>query len=763
MARPKKTILLVEDDPVSERLIVGLIEKMGYRVIATLSTGEAAVEQVTALSPDLILMDIGLKGKMDGIEATQRIKEQYDRPVVYLTGSDDAGTVQRAVATHPFGYIMKPIQEAALKSAIELALIKSEGDRTLRENQTWLSTILNNIHDALISVDRTGRVSFINQWGLESLPVRLSACIGLPFCQVLRLYREETHIAYTNRQGEQRYIDLHHSPLLSPSDSSFEGVLWILRDITNQVLAHRARLLDESRLEALYQMTQMVDQPRTSIVQYAIEAGVRLTKSQLGFMGFIEDTNDLGDLFAFSEPFTDPEAATIDPIQMVDKMPVWKESVQKGRNIIKNLPFPYDPPSQSDACFVIHRYMVVPVFDGTTIKAIVGVANKNNEYDDSDARQITLLFGEMMRILDKKQMEETEAYISIHDGLTKLYNRAYFEEEMNRFSSGRQNPVGLIICDMEDLQMVNEAYGHAYGDQLLVQASLLLSRAFRKGDLIARIGGGRFAVLVPKTTEEAIRKACDRFRARLDQRNQKHPDMPLHVSINYIIRHMDPSRDGPNRPIEDHRIGPDLLEKSRNIESRLTQTLCAILEEQGLFPRLYKEVLEKWTMDLAKALSLPEQIQRALPKFCWVHDIGKIGVPDRILLKPTHLTDREYRKLMDHCIIGQKIALCAPDLIPLAGWILHHHEWWNGKGFPDGIHGKEIPLACRILSVVSSYVERIYPWQHKKPGKWYEAFEQIQSLSGSQFEPRIVETFLHMIRSHSKFHRIPEDLSKEDL
>ncbi len=763
MARPKKTILLVEDDPVSERLIVGLIEKMGYRAIAALSTGEAAVEQVAALSPDLILMDIGLKGKMDGIEATQKIKEQYDGPVVYLTSSDDAATVQRAVATHPFGYIMKPIQEAMLKSAIELALIKSEGDRTLRKNQTWLSTILNNIHDALISVDRTGRVSFINQWGLESLPVRLSACIGLPFSQVLRLYREEAHIVFTNRQGEQRYIDLHHSPLLSQSDSSFEGVLWIIRDITNQVLAHRARLLDENRLEALYQMTQMIDQPRTSIIQFALEAGVRLTKSQLGFMGFIEETNDLGDLFPFSVPIANQEANAIDPTLMAEKMPAWKEAVQKGCNIIKNLPCAAASSSPLEPCFMINRYMVVPVFDGTTIKAVVGVANKNLEYDESDARQIRLLFGEMMRILDKKQTEEKAAYLSIHDGLTKLYNRAYFEEEMHRFSSGRQNPVGLIICDMEDLQMVNEAYGHASGDQLLVQASLLLSRSFRKGDLIARIGGARFAVLVPKTSEEAVRKACDRFRARLDQHNLKHPDMPLHISISHIIRNMDPSQDGPKGSIEDHRIVPDLLEKSEKTESRLTQTLCAILEEQGSFPRLYKEVLEKWTMELAKALSLPEQIQRALPKFCRVHDIGKIGIPDRILMKPTHLTDREYRKLMDHCIIGQKVALCAPDLIPLADWILHHHEWWNGKGYPDRIHGKEIPLACRILSVVSSYVDRIYPWQHKKPGKWYEAFEQIQNLSGSQFEPRIVETFLHMVRSHSKFHRIPEDLSKEDL
>lgn len=169
-------ILVVEDEPVVAKDIQVSLQRLGYRVPALASSGEDALYKVAETHPDLALMDIVLKGKMDGVETAQRIKEHFDVPVIYLTAYADEHTFERAKVTCPLGYLLKPYQPKELRTTIELALHRVNQDRDLKGNLQWLATTVRCIGDAVITTDQQGQVTYLNPaaesltgWSLEEV------------------------------------------------------------------------------------------------------------------------------------------------------------------------------------------------------------------------------------------------------------------------------------------------------------------------------------------------------------------------------------------------------------------------------------------------------------------------------------------------------------------------------------------------------------------------------------------------------------------
>ncbi|HDP98422.1 MAG TPA: PAS domain S-box protein [bacterium] len=158
----KKRILVVEDDNIIGMEIRDRVENLGYEVSELLSYGEHAIAKVSAIMPDLILMDIRLKGDIDGIDAAETIRKKYDIPVVYLTAYADDNTLKRAKITEPFGYVLKPFEERDLASTIEMAIYKHQMDKKIRTNERWLATTLRSLGDGVIAIDKQGQVDFMN-------------------------------------------------------------------------------------------------------------------------------------------------------------------------------------------------------------------------------------------------------------------------------------------------------------------------------------------------------------------------------------------------------------------------------------------------------------------------------------------------------------------------------------------------------------------------------------------------------------------------
>ncbi len=265
-------ILLVEDEALTALDIRTTLEQLGYDVCGVAGGGEAAVANAETLRPDLILMDIGLKGALDGVEAAALIRGKLDIPVIFVTAHSDSATLQKAKLTEPFGYVLKPIREGELQTAITLALYKNTMDRKLKESHRWLEAILRSIGDAVIATDADGRIILVNRvaealtgWG------QLEA-IGQPLPQVFRIVNEETrrpvenpvtkvlrenavvglanHTLLVARDGREIGIDDSGAPIRDDA-GRITGVILIFRDATARRQAEQALQESEARYEQL--------------------------------------------------------------------------------------------------------------------------------------------------------------------------------------------------------------------------------------------------------------------------------------------------------------------------------------------------------------------------------------------------------------------------------------------------------------------------------------------------------------------------------
>ncbi|HDK41574.1 MAG TPA: GGDEF domain-containing response regulator, partial [Nitrospirae bacterium] len=188
----KTQIMVVEDESIVAEDIKRSLQNMGYEVPAVLSSGEDAVKKAEELRPDLILMDIVLRNKMNGIDAASHIRSILNIPIVYLTAYADEKTLERAKITEPFGYIIKPFEDRELHSIIEIALHKHGIERKLQESQQWLATVLRSIGDAVITTDGEGRVIYVNPVAEAVTGWRLGEAKGKALETVFKIISEET-------------------------------------------------------------------------------------------------------------------------------------------------------------------------------------------------------------------------------------------------------------------------------------------------------------------------------------------------------------------------------------------------------------------------------------------------------------------------------------------------------------------------------------------------------------------------------------------
>jgi PAS domain S-box-containing protein len=252
MAQAK--ILVVEDEGIVSLEIQTHLKSFGYEVAGAASSGEAAIELAGQTCPDLVLMDIRLKGKLNGIIAADHIRSNFDIPVIYLTAYADEDTLKRAKVTEPFGYLLKPFEERELYGAIETALYKHRMERQLKASERWLRTVLHSIGDAIIATDRQGCIEFLNPMAETLLGWRQDEILSEPVKQVFKLKIQPdltpidklfTKVLQTgtpvnlaereliSRNGQEIPIEGTLSPI-SNDRGRIEGVVAIFRDITER-------------------------------------------------------------------------------------------------------------------------------------------------------------------------------------------------------------------------------------------------------------------------------------------------------------------------------------------------------------------------------------------------------------------------------------------------------------------------------------------------------------------------------------------------
>ena len=186
----EKRILIVEDEIITAIDIKDFLQDNGYVVLAIVSTGEEAIKKVEEENPDLVLMDIMLKGEMDGIETTRQIRSISNIPIVYLTAYSDKNILERAKITEPFGYILKPFNMRELYIHIEIALYKHKMERELKESERWLASIINNLGEAVIATDKKGEIKVMNPFAEALTGWKQEDALGKPLNIVFNIISE---------------------------------------------------------------------------------------------------------------------------------------------------------------------------------------------------------------------------------------------------------------------------------------------------------------------------------------------------------------------------------------------------------------------------------------------------------------------------------------------------------------------------------------------------------------------------------------------
>lgn len=348
-------------------------------------------------------------------------------------------------------------------------------------------------------------------------------------------------------------------------------------------------------------------------------------------------------------------------------------------------------------------------------------------------------------ITQEKEWQEKILYLSYYDTLTGLYNRRFMEEELKRQEQKGSLPLSVIMADVNGLKLANDVFGHAEGDKLLQKAAEAIKKCCRKDDMVCRWGGDEFLVVLPNTSAQTAEKIINRIKRACQAYGTEH----LRLSIALGSATKETTEESLNRVIKEaeERMYRQKLNEGKSFRNSIINTLLATLFAKSMQTEEHAQRLKDYCLKIGTKVKLTSKEMDELFLLAVLHDIGKVGIREEILRKTGPLTEAEWEEIRKHPEIGCRIAQNTPELGPIAEYILYHHERWDGKGYPQGLKGEEIPLLCRLLAVADAYDAMTSDRLYRKAFPKETAIAELRNNAGTQFDPEIVELFLEILKS----------------
>jgi diguanylate cyclase (GGDEF)-like protein/PAS domain S-box-containing protein/putative nucleotidyltransferase with HDIG domain len=387
--------------------------------------------------------------------------------------------------------------------------------------------------------------------------------------------------------------------------------------------------------------------------------------------------------------------------------------------------------------------MIVDRPDGTeTMLEIFGTPVRN---DKGDVWASLVTF---MDITKRKNAEENLIYLSYHDFLTGLYNRRFFEEELKRLDTERNLPITIVMADLNGLKLINDSFGHITGDELLKKAGKVIKEAFRSDDLVSRIGGDEFAIMLVKTDAEEAAQIIQRLNARTSNENTGVLDLSIsfgyHTKTNKnenILKVMENA--------ENHMYRQKFYERD-SVRSKTVEIIMNTLFEKSRREMMHSKRVSEICEAIATEMHLEKANINKIRTAGLVHDIGKIGISENILNKPKKLNEVEWDEIKKHPESGWRILISVKEFSEIADFVLGHHEHWDGSGYPNGLVGDQISLEARIIALADAYDAMTVDRTYRKGLTPQEAITEIKRCSGTQFDPELAHLFISKVVKNLK-------------
>jgi diguanylate cyclase (GGDEF)-like protein/PAS domain S-box-containing protein len=368
--------------------------------------------------------------------------------------------------------------------------------------------------------------------------------------------------------------------------------------------------------------------------------------------------------------------------------------------------------------------------------------------------------------LENARLYDDAKFLSQRDPVTGLLNHrginALLEKEQARSERSGGN-FAVVMMDLDNFKLFNDTYGHASGDQVLQDVAAILEKAVRRGDFVGRYGGDEFLALLPETDARNALKTIERVKQTLDEFAwcpDGESEVPLRMSYGVATY-----------PFEGRHVGELLAAADANMylskgqggncvtsgdiaEGRLGDStgiftvldgLVTAVDGKDHYTRKHSGDVSDRAVALAAELGLPAETVRCLRIAGLLHDVGKIGIPDRILRKPGGLNEDEYDIVKQHVSLGELIINEIPNLLDVLAAVGSHHERYDGQGYPRGLSGEDIPILGRILAVADAYSAMTTGRSYRKALTPAEARDELKRVSGTQLDPQVVDAFLAIL------------------
>ena len=365
------------------------------------------------------------------------------------------------------------------------------------------------------------------------------------------------------------------------------------------------------------------------------------------------------------------------------------------------------------------------------------------EVEQDSTGKISYITGVAQDITERKNTEIEKEYLRTHDLATGLTNRVYFHESISDFDQEDNLPLSVINFDINGLRIINDAFGHEYGNQYIKSVSDILKSIFVDNCFVSRVGGDQFVVVMKNTDKELAEiKAKE-----VSEIVYAHDINGVRLSISYGIALKSQSEEDINSlfQLSEKEMYSNKAFESQSYRSGTIRSMIKAYHEKNPREEEHSHRVSDMCEKFAIAVNMSNDDINKFKAISHLHDIGKIAIDEAILNKPGKLTEEEWGIIKKHPEIGARILSTSDEYAVIADDILSHHERWDGKGYPRGIAGKDIPLRARMIAIIDSYDAMISDRPYRKAMSQKEAVEELYRCAGTQFDPELVDVFVKKV------------------